>query len=148
MLDMYVVLNIHGDGYSNVKGGWLLLEAGDQETIKAKYAAVWSQLAERFIDYDHHLIFESMNEIGAKIAEMSDGEKKTAAVSAAYENINDYNQIFVDTVRSSSGNNDRRWLLIPGFNTDINYTAGDYGFKIPENTGLNTRKLHRKGPVV
>lgn len=135
--DMYVVLNIHGDGYSNVKGGWIFPEAEDQETIKAKYTAVWSQLAERFKDYDHHLIFESMNEIGAKIAEMSDGEKKTAAISAAYENINAYNQIFVDTVRSSGGNNDRRWLLIPGLNTDINYTAGDYGFKIPEDTGLN-----------
>lgn len=30
----------------------------------------------------------------------------------AYNNINDYNQIFVDTVRQTGGNNNRRWLLI------------------------------------
>ena len=48
-----------------------------------------------------------------------------------YQNINDYNQIFVDTVRKTGDNNTKRWLIIPGWNTNIDYTAGDYGFKLP-----------------
>lgn len=135
--DLYVVMNIHGDGYSTIGGGWILPDAEDQAIIKEKYRAVWAQIADRFKDYDQHVIYESMNEIGARIAEMKDGEAKDAAIATAYENINDYNQIFVDTVRQSGGNNDRRWLLVPGLNTNINYTAGDYGFQIPEDGHLS-----------
>ncbi len=125
--NLYVIMNIHGDGYSTVAGGWILPEKSGQEEIKAKFGAVWGQLAERFRDYDEHMIFESMNEIGAEI-------KGDNAIKAAYKNINDYNQIFVDTVRKTGGNNARRWLLVPGFNTNIDYTAGDYGFQVPEDT--------------
>ena len=39
-----------------------------------------------------------------------------------YNNINAYNQIFADTVRKAGGNNNSRYLLIPGWNTDINFT--------------------------
>ena len=122
--NLYVIMNIHGDGYSSVEGGWILPEKEDQEGIKAKFGAVWKQIATRFKDYDHHMIFESMNEIGAEI-------KTDPKIAAAYENINAYNQIFVDTVRKTGGNNAKRWLLIPGFNTNIDYTAGSYGFQIP-----------------
>lgn len=50
-----------------------------------------------------------------------------------YKNINSYNQIFVDTVRKTGSNNTKRWVLLPGWNTNIEYTAGDYGFVIPED---------------
>lgn len=136
--NLYVVMNIHGDGYSTVTGGWLLPDSkNNQDVIKAKYEAVWQQIAERFKDYDQHVIFESMNEIGANIAEMKDGDAKDTAIAEAYENINAYNQIFVDTVRQSGGNNDKRWLLVPGLNTNIDYTTGDYGFQLPQDTHLS-----------
>ena len=48
-----------------------------------------------------------------------------------YANINKLNQIFVDTVRQTGGNNAKRWLMIPGWNTYIEYTAGNYGFSLP-----------------
>jgi endoglucanase len=48
-----------------------------------------------------------------------------------YSNINSYNQIFVDTVRRAGGNNNSRWLLVPGWNTNIDYTTGNYGFVLP-----------------
>ena len=51
-----------------------------------------------------------------------------------YSNINAYNQIFVDTVRQTGGNNTSRWLLVPGWNTNIDYTAGNYGFAIPTDS--------------
>ncbi len=130
---LYVVINMHGDGYKSVQGGWLLPDAEDQDTIKKKYEIVWGQIAEAFKDYDEHLIFESMNEIGANLVNDKDESATTKAVRSVYGNINDYNQIFVDTVRKTGGNNAKRWLLIPGFNTNIDYTAGNYGFQIPED---------------
>lgn len=126
--DMYAIINIHGDGYSTVKGGWLLPGLGDnqQEIIKAKYKACWEQIAQKFKDQNEKLIFESMNEVGADAKEDSKKE-----ITAYYKNINAYNQVFVDTVRQSGGNNDKRWLLIPGINTNASLTNEEAGFVLP-----------------
>ena len=120
--DLYAVINIHGDGYNTIDGGWLLCNGKNQTEIKKKYKKVWKQIAERFKNYDEHLLFESMNE--EFDGSYSEPNKEY------YQNINDYNQIFVDTVRKTGDNNTKRWL-IPGWNTNIDYTAGDYGFKLP-----------------
>lgn len=116
---LYAIINVHGDGYYSIKGGWLLCAepASEQETIKAKYEKVWEQIANRFKNYDDHLVFESMNEV-------YDGSYGNPNPEY-YNNINAYNQIFVDTVRNAGGNNNSRYLLIPGWNTDINFTTGD-----------------------
>lgn len=126
--DMYAIINVHGDGYYTVDKSWLLCaeDAEAQKQIQEKYEAVWRQIATRFQNYDEHLIFESMNEV-------FDGTYGTPD-RQAYANINAYNQIFVDTVRKTGANNTKRWLLLPGWNTNIEYTAGDYGFEIPQDT--------------
>ena len=125
--DLYVIINMHGDGYHSVDGGWLFCDGSNQTAIRAKYKACWKQIATRFRSYDQHLIFESMNE-------EFDGTYGTPN-RTYYENINQLNQIFVDTVRTSGGNNAKRWLMLPGWNTNINYTVGDYGFRVPtDNT--------------
>ena len=121
--DLYAVINIHGDGYNTIDGSWLLCNGKNQTEIKKKYKKVWKQIAERFKNYDEHLLFESMNE--EFDGSYSEPNKEY------YQNINDYNQIFVDTVRKTGDNNTKRWLIIPGWNTNIDYTAGDYGFKLP-----------------
>lgn len=121
--DLYAVINIHGDGYNTIDGSWLLCNGKNQTEIKKKYKKVWKQIAERFKNYDEHLLFESMNE------EFDDSYSEPN--KEYYQNINDYNQIFVDTVRKTGDNNTKRWLIIPGWNTNIDYTAGDYGFKLP-----------------
>ncbi len=130
--DLYVITNIHGDGYHGVTGGWLLCDAQNQTEIKAKFKAVWQQIATTFKDYDEHLIFESMNEVFDGTYEWQNpGVPYPNA--GYYQNINDYNQIFVETVRPISLNNAKRWLLIPGWNTDIDLTSEAKGFKIPED---------------
>lgn len=121
--DLYAVINIHGDGYNTIDGSWLLCNGKNQTEIKKKYKKVWKQIAERFKNYDEHLLFESMNE--EFDGSYSEPNKEY------YQNINNYNQIFVDTVRKTGDNNTKRWLIIPGWNTNIDYTAGDYGFKLP-----------------
>ncbi|WP_326799376.1 glycoside hydrolase family 5 protein [Streptomyces sp. NBC_01808] len=120
---MYVVINMHGDGYKTIDGSWLICDSPAQAEIKDKYQKVWQQIASKFQSYDQRLILESMNE-------EFDGQYGQPT-QPCYANINDYNQIFVDTVRRTGGNNSSRWLLVPGWNTNIDYTAGNYGFELP-----------------
>jgi endoglucanase len=120
---LYVLINMHGDGYKTIYGSWLICDAANQAAIREKYQKVWQQIATRFQTYDQRLILESMNE-------NFDGQWGRPT-QPCYSNINSYNQIFVDTVRRAGGNNSSRWLLVPGWNTNIEYTAGNYGFVIP-----------------
>ncbi|WP_264936931.1 glycoside hydrolase family 5 protein [Streptomyces sp. A012304] len=122
---LHVMINMHGDGYKNVSGSWLICDSSSQTTIKAKYEKAWQQIANRFKNYDQRLILESMNE-------EFDGQYGRPT-QPCYSNINSYNQIFVDTVRKTGGNNSSRWLLVAGWNTNIDYTAGNYGFKLPSD---------------
>ena len=120
---LYVVLNMHGDGYKSVTGAWLVCDASGQEQIRAKYQKVWQQVASTFRDYGGRLVLESMNET-------FDGQYGTPT-QPCYSNINAYNQVFVDAVRRTGGVNAERWLLVPGWNTNIDYTVGGYGFTVP-----------------
>ncbi len=122
---LYVILDgVHGDGYHTIDGAWLLVTADDQPAIINKYRKIWTQYADTFKDYDEHMIFESMNEV-------FDGNYWDPYDLKLYNNLNTYNQVFVDTVRQTGGNNASRWLLVPGWNTNIDFTSQDYGFEIP-----------------
>nr|WP_231956748.1 MULTISPECIES: cellulase family glycosylhydrolase [unclassified Actinoplanes] len=127
---LYVVINMHGDGYKSVTGSWLICDAADQTTVRARYQKVWQQVATRFASYTEHLILESMNE-------EFDGQYGNPT-QPCYSNINAYNQIFVDTVRRTGGTNASRWLLVPGWNTNIDYTVGNYGFALPTDQYRST----------
>lgn len=124
--DMYVIVNIHHDGAE--QSGWLRVGAEDQGPVQEKFAAVWKQIAERFKDYDEHVIFESMNEVVGPSDSM-DG------IILDTQRIMDLNQIFVDTVRATGSNNAERWLSVPGRYTNIeNSTKEEVGFDIPKDT--------------
>lgn len=127
---LYVIINIHGDGYNSVQGSWLLVNSWNQNEIKVKFEKVWQQIANKFKGYSERLIFESMNEV-------FDGQYGNPN-SSYYANLNAYNQIFVDTVRKTGGNNGSRWLLVPGWNTNIDFTAGNYGFVVPSDNFRST----------
>ncbi|MDX3386979.1 glycoside hydrolase family 5 protein [Streptomyces niveiscabiei] len=122
---LHVLINMHGDGYKTVNGSWLICDSPSQSTIKAKYEKAWQQIANKFRNYDQRLILESMNE-------EFDGQYGRPT-QPCYSNINSYNQIFVDTVRKTGGNNSSRWLLVAGWNTNVDYTAGNYGFALPSD---------------
>ena len=85
----------------------------------AKYTAIWTKLSEHYKDYSHKLILESANEeLGHSLGEnLSDDQRYTIT--------HDINQKFVDIVRASGSKNAERFLLIAGFNTDINNTCDD-----------------------
>lgn len=120
--DMYVIVNVHHDGAEQT--GWLRIAAEDFDAVKEKYEAVWVQIAERFKDYDEHLIFESMNEVTGT----------NDKIQQDVDRIMELNQIFVDIVRRSGSNNAQRWLSVPARYTNIGISTSDkYGFHMPED---------------
>lgn len=121
--DMYAIINIHHDGAEQT--GWLRIATDDMDGLEEKYAGVWKTIAERFAGYDEHLIFESMNEV------------RGTGMTTQEENgvISNLNQIFVDTVRESGGNNDKRFLVVTGqYNYIISVTNEANGFTFPEDS--------------
>lgn len=128
---LYAIINLHHDGADDFDGvEWLTLtdSAGsisdaNNSAVEARFRAVWSQLAQRYAAIDHHLLFESMNEI-------HDGYD--APKPEYYGIINRLNQAFVDIVRQSGSYNTTRHLVVPGYNTNIDYTLA--GFEPPADT--------------
>lgn len=104
--DMYVILNMHHDDYI-----WFEPSDSEYSSDSAKLKKIWEQISERFKDYDDKLLFEGMNEprtVGSA-AEWMGGTSAERAV------INKYEQDFVNTVRSSGGNNSERSLIITSY---------------------------------
>ncbi len=122
---LYVIINLHWDG------GWLENIPTDYDKCMEKYTAIWTQLSDKFRDYGDYLIFESQNEeLGWSSVWNPWGGTDGKEQSFSY--VNAVNQKFVDIVRSSGGNNEKRHLLISGYNTSIDHTC-DSLFKMPSD---------------
>ncbi len=118
---LYVVINMHH--YDE-----RLIMFLDREDAVAAAGKVWTQVAEHFRDYGDHLIFEGYNEY---LGGVKDGT--SASDAEKFDYCNEMNQIFVDSVRATGGNNSERILIASGFNTNIDKTSSD-GFKMPEDS--------------
>ena len=134
--DMYVIINDHWDG-----GWWGMFGSAKQETRDAAmemYISMWTQIAGRYKDYSDYLIFESANEeLGNRLNDTNyAADSGTLSEDECYEMNTKINQAFVDTVRSTGGNNGQRFLLIAGYNTDIVKTCDDR-FVMPADTAEN-----------
>ena len=130
-LNMYVILNIHHDEDQFYPSQERLADS------KAYVGSIWTQLAERFKDYDEHLIFESLNEprlVGTNFEWTFNAYDPTCKDAA--DCLNQLNQLFVDIVRASGGNNARRYLMVPGYCAAPANVMNDL-FKIPTDTADN-----------
>ena len=123
---LYVIVNLHWDG------GWLEDLPTDHDNCMKKYTVIWEQVCENFKDYSDKLMFESQNEELGWNSLWNQWSGSTAGKAESYGFVNEVNQKFVDTVRSSGGNNDKRHLLISGYNTDITLTC-DEMFRMPSD---------------
>ena len=108
--DLYVILNIHHDEDQ-------FEPSSAHYELSARYIqCIWEQLAERFSGYDEHLIFESMNEprlMKSQYEWWFDSNAQECLDAA--DCLNRLNQLFVDTVRGSGGNNAERYLMVPAY---------------------------------
>ena len=145
--DMYAIINDHWDG-----GWWAKFGSASEETRKQAmdmYTSMWTQIAERFRDHNYKLIFESANEeLGDCLNNKELCEDSgTLSEDEVYEKIYEINSAFVKTVRSTGGNNEQRFLLIAGYNTDFDHTCDDR-YKMPEDTADSKLMIsvHYYGP--
>ena len=130
----FVILNIHHEG-------WHDPYYDNQEAAAAKLRAVWNQIAGRFEAYDEHLIFEGMNEprkCGTPL-EWNGGDEE------GWNVVNYLNRVFIETIRSSGGNNEFRSLMIPGY--AANCTIGIRHLEIPEGDEHIIAAVHAYEPV-
>lgn len=138
--NMYVVINDHWDG-----GWWGMFGSASEETRQKAwdlYTSMWTQIAERYKEYSDYLIFESANEeLGNRLND-TDVAADSGALSAdeCYEMTLKINQKFVDIVRGTGGNNESRFLLIAGYNTDVDMTTDDR-YIMPTDPANEVNKL-------
>ena len=114
---MYCILNVHHDTGA-ASTAWLLTTMENYNQQKERFEAVWTQIANRFKDYDQKLIFEGYNEMldgdrswcFASFA--SSGSYNATKATDAYNAVNSYAQSFVNAVRATGGNNLQRNLAL------------------------------------
>lgn len=125
---MYCVINIHWDGGwidSSNKEKFAKTYATFSADAERKYRAYWTQIATRFAGRDERVLFEALNE--------ETHFENAGSVKDAYATLTRVNQIFIDTVRKTGGNNAQRLLIVTGYATDFTKTASD-DYALPMDT--------------
>lgn len=133
--DMYVIINIHHDNHLEANG--LYPDEEHKEQSLDYIESIWTQVADRFKDYDNKLIFEAMNEprlVGHNNEWWIDPNNEDCKNAIAI--INELNQKFVDVVRASGSNNTDRYLMCPGYCASPDGVLND-GFVIPTDSADN-----------
>ena len=102
---------------------------------KALIKAVWSQYAAAFNNsYDEHLIFETLNEpIDAFHEHDWFPQTNCAVCKKDYAILNEYNQLIVDTIRASGGNNTKRFIMVEGLGASRWQYISNSLFKLPKD---------------
>jgi len=124
--DMYILLNTHHD-----EKVFKFTDANKAASLIA-FRKIWEQIAYNFQNYNEKLIFEGLNEprtIGSS-AEWNGGtaEERT--------NLNEHYKVFVETVRSCGGNNDKRFLILNTYGASGLAVAMD-SLTVPADTAQN-----------
>lgn len=129
--DMYVIINIHHDNTEQYE----YPSYAKLDQSKAYVTKIWSQIADRFADYDEHLIFETMNEprqVGTNNEWWIDVNSDLG--KECMDCINQLNQAIVDTIRANGkGYNTSRYIMAPGYCASPDYVIAD-DFKLPDDS--------------
>jgi len=128
--DMYIILNTHHDDH----GDYAIFKFNNSEKTAslAAFRKVWEQIADNFKNYNEKLIFEALNEprTQGSVNEWTGGTAEERA------NLNEHYQVFVDVVRKSGGNNDKRKLMVNTYGTSYSADAVN-GLVLPNDPTPN-----------
>jgi endoglucanase len=134
----YCILNVqHDTGAADGRtdgGAWLYADIDDYPTQTVRYQKFWQQIAERFKNYDEHLIFESFNEILNKSYSWT---APSSVEDGAYQAINKLQQDFVNVVRATGGNNRYRNLAITTYAATGTSDVALQAFELPTDPSSN-----------
>ncbi|MBP3727968.1 MAG: cellulase family glycosylhydrolase [Pseudobutyrivibrio sp.] len=118
--NMYVILNTHHDINSDYC--FYVPNNANKNRSEAYFKSVWTQIGKEFKDYDYHLVFETMNEprlIGHGEEWWFPRNNPSSDIREAVACINDYNQVALDAIRATGGNNATRCVMVPGYDASI-----------------------------
>lgn len=123
--DMFVIINTHHEDW---------LESfpfyKDSAEVYRKEYALWTQIANAFKDYDERLLFAGTNEVHVP-NEWGRPVKEKENVSVQ----NEFNQVFVNAVRATGGNNKLRNLIVQTYCTNSEW--GSELFVVPADPTPN-----------
>lgn len=128
--NLFVILNTHHED-------WYYPNSENKDEDIKQLKALWEQIAEEFKGYDEHLIFEGLNEPRLRDTAM----EWTGGTPEAQEIINEYEQVFYDTVRNSGGNNGKRHLMLTGYAAS-SQSSSLQAIKLPENDNKIIISVH------
>lgn len=142
---LYVMINDHWDY------GWWGLFGTDKTKAYKIFDEIWDQVGTEFKDYDYRLIFEAGNEewgnrFNDEVKDdINDPETPQdnygdLTLEQQYALITELAQHFVDKIRAQGSKNSKRFLLIPGYNTDFDHTTSD-NYVMPEDSANSVQKL-------
>jgi endoglucanase len=115
---MFCVVNIHWDGGwidSSNKERFADTHATFSAEAERKYRLYWTQIAVFLAGRNERVLFEALNE--------ETNFEGAGSTRKAYATLTRVNQLFIDTVRRTGGNNAKRLLVITGYATDITKTT-------------------------
>lgn len=122
---LYVIINVHHDTSMWMNLSWIYAQADDIDKQKEQLAMLWSQYAAFFKDYDNRLLFQATGEIVNKDRSFSSSDYLD------FRSVHDLNQHFIDTVRSTGGNNTDRFLILPTYAANSGPLFVDESFYVP-----------------
>jgi endoglucanase len=140
---LYVILNTHHDNAgANIfplqyGQGYYPLNKDIEESEKFIYN-VWKQISIAFNNgYDHHLIFEGLNEprlIGHKYEWSFNPEDLDCQESASV--LNEFHRLIHKAIRESGGNNEKRFIMHTALSAGYDATINS-PFRFPNDSKYN-----------
>ena len=123
--DLKVIINAHHEKWLESRPTYQYKEENCQ-----KLALLWMNIASEFANYDSRLAFAGTNEVHIK-----DNWGKPTAENLEVQNA--YNQIFVDMVRATGGNNAKRHLILQTYVCNPWFGIENGDFIIPKDAEGN-----------
>ena len=121
--NLNVIINTHHDSFETTLGD-CANDATKAEATAALIKTLWTQVATKFQSYDERLIFETFNEIHA-------GDNWSKGSDAENALLNEWNQLAIDAIRATGGNNATRWIAISHYAANVDLVIAN--LKVPEN---------------
>ncbi len=136
---MYVIINTHHDNWENgnkipTAKGYYPNQACFEESERF-LTNVWTQISLAFNNgYDQHLIFETLNEPRLRgTSQEWWNNRGTDTYKEGAEYLNKLNQVCLDAIRKSGGNNAKRFVMIPGLRAAVDSALAPE-FSLPQDS--------------
>ena len=119
--DLKVIINTHHEKWLEGRPTYQYKEENNQ-----KLALLWLNIASEFSQYDYRVAFAGTNEVHIR-DNWGKPEKENLEVQ------NTYNQTFIDVVRATGGNNQKRHLIVQTYVCNPDFGLDDGGFIVPKD---------------